>query len=154
MNIWNIDARQRQKCLTSAESFHFMSLLDKLFYLLDSIMLSSQIIATMISTVKCEMNNLHSTIKEILKCEFNWNRSEITPPCGAINTCILYDYVLTNMVFFRRSLLDTLMQIFVMLRHLLVEILRFQVDDYRVILTGASDIKLFVGGVCIHKINM
>ena len=50
----------------------------------------SQIIATMISTVKCERNNLPFTIKDILKGEFNWNMYEITPPCYAINTCILY----------------------------------------------------------------
>ena len=41
------------------------------------------------------------------------------------------------------------MQIFVMLRHLVAETLRFQFDDYRVILTGASDLNLFVGGVSI-----
>ena len=47
------------------------------------------------------------------------------------------------MIFLRKSLLDTLMQIFFMLRHLLAEISRFKFDDYRVIRTGASDLKLF-----------
>ena len=52
MNIWNIEAWQRQKYLTPAVSCYFMSLSDKVSYLLDSIMLVSQIIATMISIVK------------------------------------------------------------------------------------------------------
>ena len=51
------------------------------------------------------------------------------------------------MVFLRKSLLDTLMQIFIMLRHLVVEISLFKFDDYRVIRTGASDLKHFLGGV-------
>ena len=46
------------------------------------------------------------------------------------------------MVFLRRILLDILMQIHIMLRHLVAEISRFKFDDYRVIRTGASDIKL------------
>ena len=51
------------------------------------------------------------------------------------------------MLFLRKSLLDTLMQIFIMLRHLVAEISRFKFDDYLVIGKGASDIKLFLGGV-------
>ena len=51
------------------------------------------------------------------------------------------------MVFLRKRLLDTLMQIFIMLRHLVAEISRFKFDDYRVIRTGVSDLKLFLGGV-------
>ena len=47
------------------------------------------------------------------------------------------------MVFLRKSLLATLMQIFVMLRHLFAEILRLEFDDYRVIRTRASDLKHF-----------
>ena len=39
------------------------------------------------------------------------------------------------------------MQIFFMLRHLVAEISRFKFDDYRVIRTGASDQKNFLGGV-------
>ena len=58
-----------------------MSLSDKVSYLLDDIMLLSQIIATMISAAKFEWNNLIFTIENILKCEFNWNMYEITPPC-------------------------------------------------------------------------
>ena len=90
MNIWNIDVRQRQKYLTSAVSCYFMSLSDKVSYLLDSIMLLSQIIGTMISTVKFERNKLPFTIKDILKGEFNWNLYEITSPCYVINISILY----------------------------------------------------------------
>ena len=51
------------------------------------------------------------------------------------------------MVFSRKRLLDTHMQIFTMLRHFVAEISRFKFDDYRVIRTGASDLKLFLGGV-------
>ena len=51
------------------------------------------------------------------------------------------------MVFLKKRLLNTLMQICIMLRHLVVEISRFKFDDYRVIRTGASDLKLFWGGV-------
>ena len=79
MNIWNIDAWQRQKYLTPAVSCYFVSLSDKVCYLLDSIMLLSQIIATMISTVKFERNNLPFTTEDILKGEFYWNMYEITP---------------------------------------------------------------------------
>ena len=51
------------------------------------------------------------------------------------------------MVFLRKRILDTLMQIFIMLRHLVAEISRFKFDHYRAISTGASDLKLFLGGV-------
>ena len=90
VNIWKRDVWPRQKYLTPAVSCHFMSLSSKISYLLDSIVLLSQIIATMISTVKAERNNLSFTIKDILKGEFNWNMYETTPPCYVINTCTLY----------------------------------------------------------------
>ena len=85
MTIWNIDAWQRQKYISLAVSCYFVSLLDKVSYLLDSIILLSQIIATMISTAKFERNNLPFTIENILKAEINWNMYEITPPCYVIN---------------------------------------------------------------------
>ena len=47
------------------------------------------------------------------------------------------------MVFLKKSLLNTLMQICIMLRHLVAEISRFKFDDYRLIRTGTSDLKLF-----------
>ena len=47
------------------------------------------------------------------------------------------------MVFLKGILLDTLMQIFIMLWHLVAKISRFKFDDDH----GASDLKLFVGGV-------
>ena len=87
MTIWNIDAWQRQKYLIPAESCYFMSFSNKVSYLLYSIMLLSQIIATMISTVRFGRNNIPFTIEDILKGEFKWN---ITSPCYAINTRILY----------------------------------------------------------------
>ena len=67
-----------------------MSLSDKVSDLLDSILLFSQITATMISTVKFERYNLPFTIEGILKGEFNWIMYEITPPCYVINIRILY----------------------------------------------------------------
>ena len=51
------------------------------------------------------------------------------------------------MVFLRKSLLDTLMQIFIMLWYLVAEISRFKLEDYRVIRIEANDLKLFWGGV-------
>ena len=56
-------------------------------------MMLSQIIATMISTVNFENNNLPFTIENVLKGELNWNIYEITPPCYVINICILHDYI-------------------------------------------------------------
>ena len=56
------------------------------------------------------------------------------------------------MIFLRKSLLDTLMQIFIMLWHLVAEISRFKFDDYRVSRTEASDLKLFLGGVYLTSI--
>ena len=51
------------------------------------------------------------------------------------------------MIFIGKSLLDTPMQIFIKLRHLVAEISRFKFDDYRLIRTWASDQKHFLGGV-------
>ena len=113
-----------------------MSLLYKGSYLLDSIMLLSQIITAMISTAKFKRNNLPFAIENILKGKNNWNMYQITPPCYVIYIYIyiyIYctDHILNNMVFLRKSLLDTLMQIFIMPRRLVAEISRFKFDDYR-----------------------
>ena len=142
-----MDAWQRLKCHSSAKSCYSMSLSDKLSYLLDNIMLSSQIIAAIISTVKCERNSIPFTIEDVLKGEFNRNMYEITPPCYAINKCILHLLCFNSMLCLKRILLNILVQIVVMLRHLVAEISRFKFNDYCVIRTGASDLKLFVGGV-------
>ena len=53
-------------------------------------MLLAQIIASMISNVKFQRNNLPFSIEDILKGEFNWDMYEITPPWYVINICILY----------------------------------------------------------------
>ena len=45
--------------------------------------------------------------------------------------------------------MNILMQLFIMI-HLVAEISRFKFDDHRVIRIGASDPKLFVGGVHIN----
>ena len=60
-----------------------------------------------------------------------------------MNIYILHRLYFKQHCFLRKSLLDTLMQIFIMLRHLVAEISRFKFDDYSVIGTGASDLKLF-----------
>ena len=90
MDIWNVDAWQRQRYLTLAVSCYFVSLSDKVSYLLDSIMLLSQIMTTMISTVKFERNKLLFIIEDILEGEFNSNMYDITPACYVIDLCILY----------------------------------------------------------------
>ena len=82
-----------------------MSLLDKLSYLLDSIMLLSRIITTMISTGKCERNNLPFTIEAILKGALNWNMYEISAPSNAINSCILYRLTFKEHGFLREDLI-------------------------------------------------
>ena len=83
-----------------------MSLSDKVCYLLDSIVLLSQIIATMVSTVKSDRNNLSFTIEDILKGEFNWNMYEITPPCHVINICILYRWYFKQNDFLKEELIE------------------------------------------------
>ena len=105
MSICNIDVWQRKKYLIPAVSCYFMSLLDKVSYLLDSIMLLSQIIDTMITTVKFERNKLPFTIEDILKGEFNWNMYEITPPCYVINICILYQLYFKQNDFLKEKLI-------------------------------------------------
>ena len=104
-NIWNIDDWQRQKCLAPAVPCYFMSFSDKVFHLLDSNMLLSKIIATMISTVKFKINNPPFSTENILKCEFNWNMYEITPPCYAINICILYRLYFKQQDFLKKELI-------------------------------------------------
>ena len=106
MKIWNIDVWPRQNYLTRAVSCYFMSLSDKVSYLLDSIVLLSQIIPTMISTVKSDRNNLSFTIEDILKGEFNWNMYEITPPCYVINICILYRLYFKQNDFLKEELIE------------------------------------------------
>ena len=143
-NIWNINVWPRQKYLNPTVSCYFMSLSDKVSYLLDSIVLLSQIIATMISNVKSKRNNISFTIEDILKDEFNWNMYEITLLCCVINIYVYRtDYIINKMIYWRKSFLNTFMQIFIMLRHLVAEISRFKFDDYRAICTGVSDLKLF-----------
>ena len=126
-----------------------MSLSDKVSYLLDSFVLLSQIIATMISTVKSERNNLSFTIEDIPKGEFNWNMYEITPPCYVINICILHRLYIEQFDLLNEELIK---YTHANVHHdttLFAEITRFKFDDYCVIRTGATDLKLFLGGVFI-----
>ena len=63
------------------------------------------------------------------------------------------DYVLSKNVFFKMILLYTIEQNLSFLRHLVVEISHLKYDAYCVIPTGASDLKLFVGGVLLISCN-
>ena len=150
MNIWNIDAWQRQHYLTLAESCYFVSFSDKLSYLINSYMLLSEITTTMISTVKCKRNSIPFTIEGILKGEFNWNMYEITPPCYAINTYILHWLCFKQRDFLKEDLIGCN---HANCRHATFGCwnIAFKFGDYQVIHTGASDLKLFVGGVCYTK---
>ena len=60
----------------------FMSLSDIISYLLDNIALLSQIIATLISTIKYERNNLPFTIEDFLK-------SELTETCMKLHRRVM-----------------------------------------------------------------
>ena len=74
---------------------------------------------------------------------------EITPPCYAINTCILYRLCFKRFGFLKEHLIGYTQakNIFTMLRHLIAEISRSKFHDYRGLRTGATDLKLFVCGV-------
>ena len=74
---------------------------------------------------------------------------EITPPCYAINTCILYRLCFKQHGLHKKDLIG---YTHANLRHATAFgcqlISRFKFDDTRIIRTGASDLKPFVGGVC------
>ena len=70
MNIWNIDAWQRQR--TWPQQNQVISCHLSAWF----IMLFSQIIATMISNVEFEVNNFHFTIEDI-KGKFKWKCMEL-----------------------------------------------------------------------------
>ena len=61
--------------------------------------------------------------------------------------CIFYRLCLENNVIFEMISSRTIKQNFSILHHLVGEISHFEFDAYRESLTGASDLKLFVGGV-------
>ena len=90
MRIWNVDAQQRQRHLTWAESCYIMSVSNKLSYLLVIIMLLSQDRITIIFTVKSKVNNITFNTKYSFECQSNWNMDKITPLGYAINICIFY----------------------------------------------------------------
>ena len=87
MNIWNIDAWQRQRYLTYAESCFFMSLSDK--YLICLIALCCYRISLPPWYPLSDLKEITSPspLRTFLKEN---SIEEITPPCNAINTCILY----------------------------------------------------------------
>ena len=152
MDIWNIDAWQRQKYLTPAVSCYFMSFSDKISYLLDSIMLLSQIIATMISTVKFERYNLPFTGEDILKGEFKWNIYEITSPCYIINICILYRLYFKELGFLKEELIE---YTHANLHHATTfgcRNIAFQIWWLSLIRTEASDLKLFGAVYCTQNV--
>ena len=65
MNIWNVDAQLRQRYFTWTESCYIVLVLNKLSYLLISMMLLSQDRVTIIFAVKFEINNMTFTIKKL-----------------------------------------------------------------------------------------
>ena len=71
----DIGSLWRQGYVTWTESCCFMSVSNKLSYLLVNSMLLSQISATTIFIVKFERNKIALTNEDNLKCEFNWSMS-------------------------------------------------------------------------------
>ena len=145
MYIW-----QRQKYLTSAVWCHLMSLSDKVSYLFGSIMLLSQIIATMISTVKFEINNLPFTTENILKAEFNWNMYEISSPCYVMDVCVLYRLYFKQHGFLQEELTGYTQANFhhataFGCRNIAFQIWRLPCNPHR-----SEWPKTFLGGVCLN----
>ena len=64
MNIWNLNAQQRQTYHNWVELCYILSVSKKLSYLLATIMLLSQYKITIIFTVHFEMNNIAYTVKD------------------------------------------------------------------------------------------
>ena len=133
-----------------------MSFSDKVSHLLDSIILLSKIIATMISTVKFERNNRPFTIEDILKGEFNWNMYEITLPCYVMNICILYQFHFKQHDFLKEVLIGYTHANFhhattFGCRHIAFQIWWLPCNPHRI----TSGLKLFLSGVycayvCYH----
>ena len=96
MNIWNVDAQQRQKDPTWTGLCYVMSVSRKLFYLLVSLMLLSQDRVTIILTVKFKINNTAFAIKGSFEGQSIWNFDWIIPLHYAINICILFECVLDD----------------------------------------------------------
>ena len=126
---------------------YFMSVSNKVSYLIVSIMLLSQDRIIIIFTVKFEINNIAFTLKDSFEGQSNWKMNWITPSDYAMHLCTFHFLCLYDTVIFLRTLSRTIKQIFSFLRHFFCEISDFKFDAYRVILTGASDLKHFVGGI-------
>ena len=94
MDIWNIDARQKQKYLTGAELCHFMSVSITSYHLLISITLLSQNGITKIFTIKFEMNNITFAIKDSCEDHFDWHMNEIAPSDYAMDIRIFHSLCL------------------------------------------------------------
>ena len=79
--------------------------------------------------------------------------NEITPSSYAISICMFYRtvYDLTNQIVFYGICLCIIKQNFNILRHLFGKILHLKFNVYHAVLTRASDLKLFVGGVYNKK---
>ena len=87
---WNVDAQQRQRYHTWAESCYIMSVSNILSHLLVSIMLLLQDRVTITFIVKFKINNIAFTIKDSLEDQSNWNIDWITPLVYVINICLPY----------------------------------------------------------------
>ena len=77
--------------------------------------------------------------------------NEITLSGHATNIHEFTDYVYDNKIFYYKILSHTINQSFSMVRHTVGKISHFEFGAFRVIHTGASDLKLFVGGVYVHN---
>ena len=147
MNIWNKDAWQRQN--TSPRQNHVISCHFQINYLIWLIVFCCYRRSLPpwypLSNLIWKKKNTLSPLKAFLKANLTETRLKLHRQVIQWIHVYCNDYVLNNMVFFRRILLDTLMQICTMLRHLVAEISGFKFDNNSVIRTGASDLKLFCG---------
>ena len=121
MNIWNVDAQQRQRYLTWSNhvilcqfqiSCYIMSVSNKLSYLLVSIVLLSHDRATIIFTLKVKMNIIAFIIKGSFEGRSNWNMDWITPYDFAIDICIFHYLCFRRHVIFQGILVHILKQNF------------------------------------------
>ena len=77
MNTWNVDAQQRRRLLTWAESCYILSVSNNSSYLLVSIMLLSQNRVAMIFNVKSKINSIAFTIKTVLNANLTEKWAEL-----------------------------------------------------------------------------
>ena len=135
MDIWNVDARQEQKWLTWAELCYLKSISNTLFYPLVSIMLLSHNRVTTTFTIKFEINNITSTIKDSCEGYVNQNTNEIAPSDYAMDICIFHWLSLAQKYVLLKDLVAHNQEKKIsILWHLVGDISHFQCDANHVIL--------------------